>query len=203
MAMRVTIGRGSVTAINADPFRHQTMFDGDDGWVFVGATQLRRGDEVHFLAEDDRATLLALLWQNFWPAVSLFLACVAVVLVRGSIRIGPLAAAPAESRRSLAEQILGSGQFALRQGDGEALLGAATRALEETARRRITGYAGLTIKNRAAAIARLTGFDERALAKGLFGGRGQSPDLRNTIALIESARRQLLDRHTRNPHGTS
>ena len=35
-AMRVEVGRGSVTVINATPFRERSLFDGDHGWLFVG-----------------------------------------------------------------------------------------------------------------------------------------------------------------------
>ena len=35
-AMRVEVGRGSVTVINATPFRQRSLFDGDHGWLFVG-----------------------------------------------------------------------------------------------------------------------------------------------------------------------
>ena len=37
-AMRVQVGRGSVTVINATPFRDRRLFDGDHGRLFVAAT---------------------------------------------------------------------------------------------------------------------------------------------------------------------
>jgi hypothetical protein len=46
-ALRVRVGQGSVTVINTSPFRRRELFDGDHGWLFVAATQLRRGDDVH------------------------------------------------------------------------------------------------------------------------------------------------------------
>ena len=67
------VGRGSVTVINATPFRERSLFDGDHGRLFVAATELRRGDEVHFLSEDDHPSLLALLWQYGAPVVVLSL----------------------------------------------------------------------------------------------------------------------------------
>ncbi len=69
--MRVQVGRGSVTVINATPFRERSLFDGDHGRLLVAATQMRRGDEVHFLSEDDHPSLLALLWQYGAPVVVL------------------------------------------------------------------------------------------------------------------------------------
>ena len=39
-AVRVRVGRGSVTVINATPFIARALFDGDHGWLFVAATQI-------------------------------------------------------------------------------------------------------------------------------------------------------------------
>ena len=202
-AMRLQVGRGSVTVINATPFRRWHLFDGDHGWLFVAATQLRRGDELHFLAEGTQPSLLALMWLHGGPVVALALALLALVLWRGGVRFGPLAAPPATARRSLAEQIRGSGQFALRHGGGEPLLAAAGRALDEAAQRRIPGYVRLSTKARASALAQLTGFDLHALAAAIHGARLRRPqELRSTIALLEAARRQTLIERTRFSHGT-
>jgi hypothetical protein len=200
-AIRVPVGLGSVTAINARPFVRRSLFDGDHGWLFVMATQLRRGDEVHFLSEDEHPSLLALLWQHGGPVVVLSLACVALVLWRGGVRFGPLAPPYEPARRSLAEQILGTGQFALRQGGGEALHAAAVRALDEAAQRRIPGYPHLSAKDRAAALARLTGFERNTIAAAVHNPRSRRPhELRGTIALLEAARRTVIE-HTRIHHG--
>ena len=77
-AMRVRSGRGSVTVINVNPFRYRKLFDGDHGWLFVAAAQLRRGDEVHFVSEENHVSLLALIWQYGAPVVVLALALVAL-----------------------------------------------------------------------------------------------------------------------------
>lgn len=201
-AMRVPVGRGSVTVINTTPFRDRNLFKGDHGWLFVAATQMRRGDDVHFLSEDAHPSLLALLWQYGAPVVMLTFTLLAVVLWRGGVRFGPLAAMPDPARRSLAEQICGTGQFALRNGGGDALHAASVRALDEAAHRRVPTYAQLSADERAAALARLTGFDRDALAAAVHhaGGR-RSHELRNRIALLEAARRRTLIEHTRFSHG--
>jgi hypothetical protein len=135
--------------------------------------------------------------------VALTLALVALVLWRGGVRFGPLAAAPDAARRSLVEQIRGTGQFELRHGSGDSLHTACVRALDEAARRRVSIYAGLSADQRAAALARLTGFDHDALARAARHGRvRRSHDLRSTIALLEAARRRTLLKHTRSSHGT-
>jgi hypothetical protein len=202
-AMRVEVGRGSVTVINATPFRGRNLFEGEHGWLFVAATEMRRGDDLHFMSEDAHPSLLALLWQYGAPVVALTLALVALVLWRGGVRFGPLAAAPDAARRSLVEQIRGTGQFELRHGSGDSLHAACVRALDEAARRRVPIYAGLSANQRAAALARLTGLDRDALAEAVHHARGRrSHQLRSTIALLEAARRRTLIKHTRSSHGT-
>ena len=201
--MRLPVGRGSVTVINATPFRYRNLFDGDHDWLFVAATQLHPGDDVHFLSEDDHPSLLALLWQHGGPVVVLALALISLVLWRGGVRFGPRAAGPRTARRSLAEQIRGTGQFALRYGGGESLHTASVRALDEAARRRVPGYAHLSARQRASALARLTGFDREALAAATrHSGLYRSHQLRSTIALLEAARRRTLIEHTGSSHGT-
>jgi hypothetical protein len=201
-AMRVPVGRGTVTVINASPFRHRSLFDGDHGWLFVAATQMQRGDDIHFLSEDDHPSLLALMWRHGAPAVTLTLVLVALVLWRGGIRFGPLVAAPDRARRSLAEQIRGTAWVALRYGRGESLYTATVRALDEAARRRLANYAQLTADGRAAAVARSAGVDADALEAALdLTLPRRSHELRNTIALVEGARRRILD-HSGVSHGT-
>ena len=202
-AMRVAVGRGSATVVNATPFRGRSLFDGDHGWLFTAATEMRRGDDVHFMSEDAHPSLLALLWQHGAPVVVLTLALVALVLWRGGVRFGPLAAAPDAARRSLVEQIRGTGQFALRHGGANALHAACVRALDEAAARRVPSYASLSAGERAAALARFTGFDGDALAAAVQpDGERRSHELRNTIALVEAVRRRTLIEHTRFSHGT-
>ncbi len=193
-AMRVQVGKGHVTVINASPFGRRRLFDGDHDWLFVRATQFRKGDEVRFLSEDDPPSLLALLWQYGAPVVVLGITFVALLLWRGGMRFGPPAATPSSARRSLAEQIRGTGQFALRHGSGDALHAASVRALDEAAQRRIPGYTHLSPDARATALAGLTGFDRDALAAAVHHPRSRhSNTLRGTIALLESARRRTLD----------
>jgi hypothetical protein len=195
--MRVTVGRGTVTAINASPFQYRDFLEGHHPWVFAAATQVRRGDEVHFLTENDHPSLLALLWQYGAPVVILTLAIVGLALWRGGLRFGPLVAAQQTARRSLAEQIRGTGQFALRNGGGEALHAAAVRALEEAARRRIPRYARLSDEERSTALAGLTGIAAESLSAAMYHPRLQrAHDLRSAIALIEAARRQTLHENT-------
>ena len=50
--------------INAAPFRYRELFEGRSRRGYSSAaTDLRRGDDVHFLSEADDASLLALIWR--------------------------------------------------------------------------------------------------------------------------------------------
>jgi hypothetical protein len=206
-ALRVPVGRGSVTVINGSPFRYRAVFDGEHGWLFAAATGLRPGDDIHFLSEEQHPTLLALVWLYGRPVVLLGGVLVGLALWRGAVRLGPLAAAPARARRSLAEQIRGTGQFALRQGGGEALHAACVRALEEAAEHRVSGWHRLAAMDRATQLARLTGFDRDALAAAIYHpGLRRPAELRSTIGLLESARRLVLastPQELRTAHGPS
>ena len=201
-AIRVAVGRGSVTVVNAELFRWRELFDGDDDRVFVDATQLHRGDEVHFLTEDEYPSLLALTWHYAAPAVIAAAALIAALLWRAAIRFGPTTPPPHAARRSLAEQIRGSGRFALRYGGGRELHAACVRALDEAARRRIGQYKGLPTEERVAAVARVTGFDQASLSDALhLPRRSTATHLDRSFALLEAARRALLTRTTLD-HGT-
>jgi len=193
-ALRVAVGRGSVTVINAVPFTRQSLLEGDHAPLFVAATQLRRGDEVLFLSEDDHPSLLVLLWRFAAPAVGLSLAVVALFVWRGAVRFGPPAAWPEPRRRSMAEQIRGSGRFVLQHGDGAPLHAASVRALSEVARRRIPAYARLSRPQRAAALGRATGMDGEAILSAMESlSKRRVTELPNTLGLLETARRQLLN----------
>jgi hypothetical protein len=201
--MRVRVGQGSVTRIIATPFRDRSLFDGDHGRLFVAATQLHRGDEVHFLTEDDHPSLLALIWQYGSPVVILTLALIALLLWRDAIRFGPLEPPAQRARRSLAEQIRGTGQFVMRHGS-ESLHAAAVRALDEAAARRVPRYMRLSAMERAAALARLTGANPDALAAAIDRTRARrSHQLRDAIALVDATRRQTLIEQARPSHGPS
>jgi hypothetical protein len=201
-AMRVRVGNGSVTVLNWSAFRYRELFDGHHAWVFVTATQFRRGDDVRFLTENDYPSLLALLWQYGGPAVVLILVIIALLLWRGWVRFGPMAPPLPSARRSLAEQIRGSGEFALRYGSGDALHAAVVRALTEAVSRRVPGYTRLPPQEQTAALARLTGFERGSLAAAVHHLASRRAErLRNSLALLEAARRRALTQHPRSLDG--
>jgi hypothetical protein len=195
--LRVNVGKGSVTVVNGVPFHFRQFLEGDNAALLVAALQLRKNDEVHFLSEDEHPSMLTLMWVLGWPVVLLALALIALALWRNSVRFGPLAAEPEQARRSLAEQIRGTGLFVIRFGGGKALHAAAVRALNEAAARRIGAYSRLSASERIDAVAQLTGADAAALGPAVNHGGARRPhELRQAVALIESVRRRLINEKT-------
>lgn len=193
--IRVPRGRGSVTVVNATPFHYGRLLEGDHAALLVAALQLHSGDHVVFMSEDHYDSLLVLAWRFGAPAVVLFLAFVALALWRGSQRFGPLAAETVTARRSLAEQICGTGRFTVRWGGGAALHAASVRALAEVASRRVARYEALPSDAQVAAIAGLTAVDAAELARAMKYSADGSFELRRAVALLETARRHLLGGH--------
>jgi hypothetical protein len=195
--LRVAIGAGSVTAINATPFIDRRIFNGDHAALLVAATQLRSGDDVHFLSESEYPPLLALVWQRGSPVVVLLLAFVGVWLWRVAARFGPPLAPEPVGRRSLEEQVSGTGEFVRRFDAGQPLLAATRRALDEAAERRIPGYGRMTPDQRIALLRRWTDIAPELLAGAMQAPGGQAPRILDSIHILETARRQLLGAHRR------
>jgi hypothetical protein len=191
-AARVRVGEGAVTVVNGVPFVYREMLDGDHAQILVAAADLRAGDHVVFMSEEDVSSLLELVWQYGAPVVAVTLIFIALALWRGAVRFGPVVAPRERARRSLAEQIRGTGRFTLRVGGGAALAAAARRSLHEAAARRIVGYERLPSREQVAAVARLAAVDAGALAVAMDAAAFHPADLRSALALLESARRQLI-----------
>lgn len=190
--VRMKIGRGSFTLLNAIPFENHQLFEGDNAFLFAAATGVDRGARIYFLSEEKSQSLLELIWMHGAPVVVLLLGVIALALWRGSRRFGPPAGAPDPARRSLAEQIVGTGRFTLRFGGGRALHAAAVRALHETAQRQIAGYGGMQGETRMTALARNTGLDEPSLAEAInYAGPRRAGELRKVLTLLETARRRI------------
>lgn len=202
-ALRVRVGRGRVTVINAEPFRFRQLFDGDHAWLLAVAAQLHPGDVVRFLSEGEYPPLLVLMWQTGAPVVVLVLVVLGLTLWRSGVRSGPLRAEDPPVRRSLAEQIRGTGRFALQYDGGEPLHAAAARALDDAARRRIPGWLALDAPSRVQTLAVMAGVAPDALDAALHDSRARAPHgLRDTLTLLETVRRALI-REKRTGHGLS
>jgi hypothetical protein len=191
--VRIPIGQGSVTVLNDAGSGNQGVLCGEYALLFAAATQLHRGDQVSFLTEGGGGSLLGLTWQYGAPVVVLAAVLIALWLWRSGVRFGPLVAATESARRSLAEQIRGTGQFTLRFGGGAALYAATVRALNEVASRHIVHCERLDADARVAALAKLTRLQPADLARALYDkDRVKPQEIRRTIAFLEAARRRLL-----------
>jgi hypothetical protein len=201
-AARVAVGQGTVTVINGVPFVYRELFEGDHGELLAAAAELRSGDHFVFMSEADVASLPQLVWRYGAPVVAVLALWIALALWRGAMRFGPLVAPSESARRSLAEQVLGTGRFALRVGGGAALVTAARRALHEAAARRIVGYDRLAVAAQAESVAALAHVDARELAAALDPNQSARPvELRAKLALLEAARRELVSRSQWSKHG--
>jgi hypothetical protein len=191
-AARVEIGKGSVTMLNAIPFGNRDLTQVDHGSLFVAITQLKRGDHVVFLSEEEHSGLLTLIWDNGKPVVLLTVLLIFIALWRGAVRFGPLIAPTETARRSLAEQIRGTGLFILRFGGSQTLHAAILRAVDDAARRRIVSYSQLSSSDRVAALARAANVDADKLAVAVHHHSNRNVhELQHAIALLETARRAL------------
>jgi len=192
--LRLEIGRGSVTIVNADPFTEDSLVCGNDPQFFVAATQLHSGDLVEFLTEGTGASIPQLAWTYGAPIVMLVALLIVLWIWRSSVRFGPLMAVPDAARRSLAEQIRGTGRFTLRFGAGSALHAAAVRALNETAARRVPHFERLAGEARMEALAPIASLSASELSAAFNRAVARNPhELRNAIATLELARRHMSE----------
>lgn len=192
-AVRIGIGRGKVILVHGQPFTTRRTLEADNAALFVDAVLLRRGDHVVFVSDGDHASLLELIWLYGAPAVVLALVFIALALWRNAARFGPLEAQAESSRRSLAEQIRGTGRFVFATDGGRSLHAAMARALHEAARQRIPGYEGLHSDERIEALAKLAGVDAERLAETInYSGKRSHHEFKNAIALLDTARAKVI-----------
>lgn len=201
-AARMAVGKGSVTVIRGYPFTDERFLKGDHPGILVAAAQLRGADRVHFLTESEHPSLLALIWMYGAPVVGLAAAWLLLALWRNGVRFGSIVGTAIPARRSLAEQIRGTGQFALRFGGGTALHRATRRALLETASARIPGFHAMVEADRVRAMAAAARIGEAQLGAALDPGSGAGRELLSSIALLESARRAILSFKRSPSHAT-
>lgn len=200
MLLRVAMGRGLVTVIGPwNLLDNDRVLEADHGLIAAAALRLRAGVPVWFVTEEARPPLLAWLWDRAGAAVLLGGLALGLGLWRGAVRFGPRIAKAVPGRRSMAEQIGGTARFLRREGP-EALLTAQVRALDQAARQHLRQYDLLDRTRRAHAIADVTGLDAGALGRALdIGLARRRTDLPATLALLETARRRLLQPGLRPP----
>jgi hypothetical protein len=194
-AVRLGVGRGSVTFVDGHSFTGRGLLDGDDALMFVAAIPLARDSRVHFMFPATRQSLSQWIWRNGASALCLAALALGLWLWRSSVRFGPLSPNPVGARRSLGEQIRGSGRFLRNAGEARFLHAATLEALESMSQTRFSGYAQLTLEQRVAVIAAATALDvERLRAAFLWPAESRAANLTAALANLEDARRRVASR---------
>ncbi len=196
-AMRVAVGRGSVTTV-ADclPLNNSSVLLGDHALIDAAVLGMKPGATLWIVDDESGERLPLWLWHNARAPLLLTLAGIALALWRLVVRFGPRVAPPVQARRSMGEQVRGTGQF-IAERDPQALHAATRKAFDDAARPRIEGYADLDDEARAAALAAqlapgLT-LDAAALVSALSSiPRAHPAQWVAAIDTIEQARRALL-----------
>jgi hypothetical protein len=196
-AIRVPSGKGSVTVL-ADclPINNDAMLVGDHALIAAAVLNLRPGATLWIVDEEAGEPLPRWLWHHARSPLLLTLAAIALSLWRLMVRFGPRRAVAPRARRSMAEQIRGTGQF-IASNDPQALHAATRQAFDDVARTRLERYADLTDSERVIALGARTDprfpLDKAALLPALHPGpRPTGAQWLAAIAAIEQARRVLL-----------
>lgn len=189
--LRVPVGRGTVTVIapwNLSSNTELLRANADHAFAFASALQAGPGATVWIVAEESRLGFLKWLWQHGWIAVLLAFLALAAWAWRSAVRFGPLAGTAPAERRSMREQVAGTGDF-LRHHAPAALHAAQLRALQEAARARLPGADRMGRPALAEAIARATGVRAADLERAM---QLRAPHfVAVDLELLELARRRL------------
>ncbi|MBW8760413.1 MAG: hypothetical protein JF586_22725, partial [Burkholderiales bacterium] len=196
LAMRVPVGRGDVTGVTPLlELENHDLLDGDNALIAAAVLQATPGRAVWIVEDESREPLPGWLWHEARTPFLLALAAVALSLWRLMTRFGPREAAPPQARRSMGEQVRGTGQF-IAGTDARALHAATRKAFEEAARPRVEAWAERDDADRVAALAQSLApgtLDAAALLAALHvGGGATKPQILAATAVLEQARRAIL-----------
>ena len=197
LAMRIPLGRGSVTGVSAAPvLDNRGLLQGDNALIAMAILQAAPGRAVWIVEDEAREPLLGWLWHDARTPFLLGLAAIALALWRLMVRFGPREAVPPRARRSMGEQVRGTGQFIAGLAP-EALHAATKKAFEDGARKRVEAWSDLTDPERVLALADALAphftLDKAALLSSLnVGGGATQVQILAAIAVLEQARRALL-----------
>jgi hypothetical protein len=197
LAMRVPVGRGDVTGIS--PYlelENHDLLEADHALMAAAVLQAVPGRAVWIVEDESREPLLGWLWHEARTPFLLTLAAVALSLWRLMTRFGPREAVPPQARRSMGEQVRGTGEF-IAGTDARALHAATRRAFEDAARPRVEAWHERDDADRIAALAQSLGpthaVDAAALLAALhIGGGASKQQILAATAVLEQARRAIL-----------
>lgn len=197
LAMRVPYGLGSVTGVS---FRVVTdnrgLLQSDNGLIASAIMQARPGRTVWLVQDESREALPLWMWHEARTPTLLIIAAILLALWRLLPRFGPRQAVLPPARRSMGEQVRGTGQF-IAAAEPRALHAAARQAFEAVGRTRIDAWNDRDDAERVAALADALAptvtLDRNALLAALAPSPGAKPDqILAAIGVIEQARRALL-----------
>ena len=197
LAMRVPVGRGDVTGVTPwFAVGNQSLLEGDHALIAAAVLQAVPGRPVWVVEEESREPLLGWLWHEARTPFLLALAAVALSLWRLMTRFGPREAVPPQARRSMGEQLRGTGQF-IAGTDARALHAATRKAFDDAARSRVEAWSERDDADRIAALAQSLApshsVDAAALLAALHVGSGATrPQILAATAVLEQARRAIL-----------
>ena len=202
VAMRMPVGRETVTATATwhaiDDNRG--LLQADNALITSAILRAGAGRAIWYVDDESREPLPLWLWHQARTPLLLGVAATLLALWRLMVRFGPRQALPPRARRSMGEQVHGTGQF-IAGTDPQALHAATRQAFDDAARVRIENYAQLTDSDRVHALSALLAstsvLDKEALMAAFRPGPKSTPaQWLQAIAHIEQARRSLL----RAPH---
>lgn len=198
--MRVPVGSGSVTLIGTQSilYNDQALVE-DNPLVLAAALQVRPDSEIWFVdglgrkSHKPSPSISSWLWKNAWVAVLVALLAAAAAVWRAATRFGPVMPPHQAHRRSMGDQVRGTGQYLRGQG-AAALHAAQVRALHEAAARVLPQYAASNGPARVRAISRATRIDAESLERAMaLPGEDAANRFESRLALLEAARRRLLE----------
>jgi hypothetical protein len=207
IALRVSVGRGEVTGTAVDlpianrphvapgqknPTSHDALAQDDNALIVAAILDLPSHRPVVVVGNEAREALPVWIWRHARAPLLFALAGIALALWRLTVRFGPRAAALARPRRSMGEQVRGTGAF-IADREPAALHAATLAALDAAARARIEGWAGLDTMQRVDAIVALAAVERAAFAAALkLRPAAPATDWLAAAATLEQARRALL-----------
>jgi len=206
-ALRVPVGRGEVTGTAiALPVANQneakrsleglrvgtSLTDEDNALTVAAILDLPSHRRVVYVEDEAREPLRTWIWRHARAPLLLAVAAIALALWRLVVRFGPREAAHAQARRSMGEQVRGTGAF-IASHEPAALHAATRHALDAAARARVEGWHDLDDAERVDALHARTALDRATLAAALRpAARASAAQWLAATSLLEQARRALL-----------